>query len=198
MPTLDERIKTIDTTLCRYLDNIDDTSRGVISQDMLSQLKKLVEHIMLKFYTNGRDIDINETNINQAAEYAQSDGVLKILYRFREYLDIVTVHYTLDEESSERLMLKYYDYLLEIKNIMFYNFKIVILHNLDKFPLNLDTALQEYYTKIADKIKQYTAYAPTANDKYYIQKLKPFYVNGRKYYEVTFTPATDKVTRFQY
>ena len=195
MPTLDERIKTIDTTLCRYLDNIDDTSRGVISQDMLSQLKKLVEHIMLKFYTNGRDIDINETNINQAAEYAQSDGVLKILYRFREYLDIVTVHYTLDEESSERLMLKYYDYLLEIKNIMFYNFKIVILHNLDKFPLNLDTALQEYYTKIADKIKQYTAYAPTANDKYYIQKLKPFYVNGRKYYEVTFTPATDKVTK---
>ena len=164
MPTLDERIKTIDTTLCRYLDNIDDTSRGVISQDMLSQLKKLVEHIMLKFYTNGRDIDINETNINQAAEYAQSDGVLKILYRFREYLDIVTVHYTLDEESSERLMLKYYDYLLEIKNIMFYNFKIVILHNLDKFPLNLDTALQENYTKIADKIKQYTAYAPTAND----------------------------------
>ena len=49
MPTLDERIKTIDTTLCRYLDNIDDTSRGVISQDMLSQLKKLVEHIMLNY-----------------------------------------------------------------------------------------------------------------------------------------------------
>ena len=41
----------------------------------------------------------------------------------------------------------------------------------------------------------YPTLTPTAGDKYYIQKLKPFFINGRRYYEVTFTPATDKVSK---
>lgn len=197
MPTLDERIRTIDNAICRYLDNLDnnDSIRAVISQDILAQLRKLTEHLMLKFYANGNNLDITADNIKRAAEYSQSDGVLKVLYRFRNYLEIVTAHLTLDEENSERLMLKYYDYLLEIKNIVYYYFKTVILHNLDKFPLNQDTALLEYYTKIAEKIMLYPSFTSTANDKYYIQKLKPFFINGRRYYEVTFTPATDKVSK---
>lgn len=197
MPTLDERIRTIDNAICRYLDSLDnnDSTRAIISQDILAQLRKLTEHLMLKFYANGNDIGITADNIEKAAEYSQSDGVLKVLYRFRNYLEIVTAYLTLDEENCERLMLKYYDYLLEIKNIVYYNFNTVILHNLDKFPLNQDTALLEYYSKIAEKIMLYPTFTPTASDKYYIQKLKPFFINGRKYYEVTFTPATDKVSK---
>ena len=128
-------------------------------------------------------------------EYSQSNGRLKVLYRFRNYLEIVTAYLTLDEENCERLMLKYYDYLLEIKDIYSFYFNTVILHNLDKFPLNQDTALLEYYTKIAEKIMLYSTFTPTAGDKYYIQKLKPFFINGCRYYEVTFTPATDKVSK---
>src|SRR5699024_12864677 len=86
-------------------------------------------------------------------------------------------------------MLKYYDYMLEMRNLLYSDFRIVILHNLDKFPLNLDTAQQEYYSKIADKISRYKSQLVGEGEKYYIQKLKPFYVNGRKYYEVTFTTA---------
>ena len=143
MPTLDERIRTIDNAICRYLDNLDnnDSTRAVVSQDILTQLRKLTEHLMLKFYANGNNIDITADNIKRAAEYSQSDGVLKVLYRFRNYLEIVTSYLTLDEENCERLMLKYYDYLHEIKIIYGFYFNTVILHNLDKFPLNQDTAL---------------------------------------------------------
>lgn len=115
MPTIDDGIRIIDNAICRYLDNLDGSTRGVISQDILAHLRNLVEHVMLKYYSPHRDIDDTEENIINAVEYAQIDGRLKVLYRFRNYLEIVASHYTLDEDSSERLMLKYYDYLLEIK-----------------------------------------------------------------------------------
>ena len=192
MPTIIDRITSTDRAICRYLDNINDDTRGTISQDILSQLVKLVDAVMLKFYSPTADIDINEENLNAAKEYAQTDGYLKVLYRFRNYLDIVAAHYTLDEDGSERLMLKYYDYLLETKNLVEYHFGIQILHNLDKFPLNLDTALQEYYSKIAEKIEMQKYHFGGEGEKYYIRKIKPFFVKGRKYYEVTFTQTNDK------
>lgn len=55
----------------------------------------------------------------------------------------------------------------------------------------MDTALQEYYSKISYKINQHDAVLVSGGEKYYIQKLKPFYVHGRTYYEVTFSPAKD-------
>ena len=192
MPIIDDQIRVIDRAICRYLDDIDNSTRAVISQDILARLKNLVEHVMLKYFSPYADIEDSEENIEKAAEHAQTDGHLKVLYRFRNYLDIVASHYTLDEDGSERLMLKYYDYLLEIKDILKDDFGISILHNLDKFPLNLDTALQEYYSKIAEKINRYKARLAGVGEKYYIQKLKPFYVNGRRYFEVTFTTAKDR------
>ena len=114
MPTIDDSIRKIDNVICRHLDEIEDTSRGAISQDILEQLTKFVNHIMLKFYANGRDIDINEENIAKATEFAQVNSDLHTLYKFRNYLNVVTTQYTLDEDGSERLMLKYYQYLLEI------------------------------------------------------------------------------------
>ena len=192
MPTIDERIRIIDGAICRYLDNIVDSTRGVISQDILAHLRNLVEQVMLKYYSPDCDIDDSEENILQAVEYAQTNGYLKGLFRFRGYLEIVASHYTLDEDSSERLMLKYYDYLLQMKTKLYRDFGIGILHNLNRFPLNLDTALQEYYSIIADKIELYPTQSNCDSDKYYIQKLKPFFVNGQKYYEVTFTPANDR------
>ena len=192
MPTTNEKIKIIDSTICRHLDNIDNSTRGVISQDILAHLISLVDHVMLKYYSPKEEIDDSEENIVKATEYTQTNGHIKVIYRFRGYLDIVASHYTLDEDSSERLMLKYYDFLLQIKHLIKQDFNIEILHNLNKFPLNLDTALQEYYSKISDKINQYPVRQAVDNEKYYIQKLKPFFVKGHRFYEVTFTPANDR------
>lgn len=67
-----------------------------------------------------------------------------------------------------------------------------ILHNLNKFPLNLDSALQKYYTKIAYKIELHPANFSDKDNKYYIQKLKPFFVGNDIYHEVIFTAVSGK------
>lgn len=193
MPTIDDSIRKIDNVICRHLDNIEDSSRGAISQDILEQLMKLVNHIMLKFYANGRDISISEENIAKAVEFAQVNSEINTLYKFRNYLQIVTTQYTLDEDGSERLMLKYYQYLLEAKNLLSQYYGIQILHNLDKFPLHLDDTLQEYYAKISEKIEQYPVRTDSyESNKYYILKTKPLFLNRKIYYEITFAPVDDR------
>ena len=193
MPSIDESIRKIDNVICRHLDEIENNSRGAISQDILEQLIKFVNHIMLKFYANGREIPITAENIAKATEFAQTNSELYTLYKFRNYLEIVTTQYTLDEDGSERLMLKYYQYMLEAKNLIWHYFGIELLHNIDKFPLRLDDTLQEYYQKISEKIERHPiALHSDSKDKYYIQKIKPLFVNRNIYYEVTFTPIDDR------
>ena len=193
MPTIDESIKKIDSVICRHLDEIENNSRGAISQDILEQLIKFVNHIMLKFYAKGKDIPITAENIAKATEFAQINSDLYTLYKFRNYLEVVTTQYTLDENGSERLMLKYYQYLLEAKNLIRHYYGIEVLHNIDKFPLHLDDTLQEYYKKISEKIERHPVELHTdSKDKYYIQKIKPLFVNRKIYYEITFTPIDDR------
>ena len=191
MVSITDRIKNTDSIICRFLDQVDSSSRGVISQDILTHLTDLVEHIMLRLYSADDYMDDTEENINHAIEYAQTDPDLKQLYRFHYFLQTITAHYALDEDNSERLMLKYYRYLIEIKKIVRNHLGILIIHNLDKFPLNLDRTLQEYYRKIADKVESRYTHLPCDNERYYIEKIKPFFVKEEVYYEVTFTPAND-------
>lgn len=195
MPTIIDRIKTIDKTICRHLDNVDGKTRGIISQDVIAHLIAFVEHIMLNFYSHNRDIPNTEDNIQKGIEYAQTTSELKELYRFHKYLNIVAIHYSLDEDSSERLMLKYYKYLLTIQTIVRKSWGLEILHNLDKFPLNTDTSLEEYYKKISEKLEMYDTELSANGDTYYIQKLKSFFVNKNHYYEVTFTPAMGRTSK---
>lgn len=193
MPTIDESIKKIDSVICRHLDEIENNSRGAISQDILEQLTKFVSHVMLMFFADGKEIPITAENIAKATEFAQTNSDLYTLYKFHNYLEVVTTQYTLDEDGSERLMLKYYQYLIEAKNLLNSYYGIEVLHNIEKFPLHLDDTLQEYYKKISEKIERYPAVLHTdSKDKYYIQKIKPLFVNRKIYYEITFTPIDDR------
>ena len=70
-----------------------------------------------------------------------------------DFLQIVASHYTMDEENSERLMLKYYEYLLKLRKFLHDKYSLEILDNLEDFPIDLDKTLQEYYEKIAVKMK---------------------------------------------
>lgn len=54
---IDEQIKLNDKVICRYLDKVNKSNRGEISQDILAQLRHFVEHIILKIYANGDDIE---------------------------------------------------------------------------------------------------------------------------------------------
>ena len=45
---IDEQILKTDKVICRHISNLGNLSRGQVSQDILSQLRHFVEHIMLK------------------------------------------------------------------------------------------------------------------------------------------------------
>lgn len=199
MPTemIDRQIFTIDRIICRHIDNLDFSGRGAVSQDILSQLRNYIEHIMLKVFANGKDINNSYDNITEAIKYVRTRGNLMHLWRFHKFLNIVASHYTLDEENSVRLMLKYYDYLLKIKHFMKETFDLDVLGNIDKFPVGMDSNLKEYYEKIVERIESLeTNNANTvSNNRYYIQNIKPFFVRQKIYYEVTFTPAFETASK---
>ncbi|MCW1949510.1 MAG: ATP-dependent RecD-like DNA helicase, partial [Candidatus Shapirobacteria bacterium] len=104
----------------------------------------------------------------------------------------------LDGENSERLMLKYYEHLLKIKSFLKKTYGLDVLKNIDEFPIKLDSALKEYYEKIVEKINKSdsTRIKSSYNDRYYVQKIKPFFVDHEVYYEVTFTTANDNRSKF--
>jgi helicase, putative len=77
-------------------------------------------------------------------------------------------------------------------------FNLDVLENISDFPLNTDTELSDYYEKIAERIESPSAlsYPVTYNDRYYVQKVKPFFSNQKIYYEVTFTAANANASKF--
>lgn len=195
---IDKQISICSDAICRHIDSLHFFGRGAVSQDILKKLRDFVEHIMLKIYAYVKNIDYNYDSITNAISFVKTKGNLKFVWRFHAYLQIVASHYTLDPENSERVMLKYYEYLLKIQDYLKTYYAIEVLQNLDKFPLNTDTNMQEYYEKIAEKVNQHTTSnsGRVHNDRFYIYKIKPFFVGQRVYYEVTFIPATGKASKF--
>lgn len=198
MHKVDKSILEIDKVICRNIDRFDNSERGLLSQNILAQLRNFVEHISLKAFSNGQDIDITYENIQNAITFVKTKGDLRFLSKFHKLLQITASHYTPDEEKSERLMLKYYEYLLKIKSYLERIHSLTVLVNIDDFPINTDTVLEEYYKKIIDKINQPVRLTAESSydDRYYIQKIKPFFVEREVYYEVTFTTAIDRASKY--
>lgn len=194
MLKIDIAILTINQVICKNIDN-HDSERGFLSQNIMAQLRNFVEHVSLKAYSNGQDIEVEYENINKALVFVNSTAKFKFLNKFHKFLQPVASHYTLDEENSERLMLKYYEYLLKIKAYLKSTFNLDVLENIDHFPIDLDSTTKEYYEKITQKINKFRIKNPD-NDRYYIQKVKPFFVNYEVYYEVTFIRANDFASKF--
>jgi hypothetical protein len=198
MYNIDNHILNINKVICNNIDKFNITDRGLLSQNILPQLRNFVEYIALKIYSNKQDIDITYSNIEKANAYIKSKGKLKFLSRFHNLLQITVSHYTLDEENSERLMLKYYEYLIRIKTFLKSEFDIEVLQNLSLFPVKTDSNLKEYYEKIAEKINRpsFRRTKSAYDDRYYIEKIKPFFIDFEIYYEVTFTRADDYSSKF--
>lgn len=196
---INEQILRSDAAICRHIENLDALGRGAVSQDILSNLRTFVEHTMFKIYAHANVTTYNYSNIDQAISFVKTKGHLKFLWRFHAFLQIVASHYTLEPEDSERAMLKYYEFMLRIKDFLKTQYGLDVLANLDKFPLNIDRNLQEYYEKIAERLRRRNHSADRAssdNMRYYVYKIKPFFVDQRIYYEVTFMPATGKASKF--
>lgn len=191
---IDKAIMDTDRVICRNISCFDASERGLLSQNILSQLRNFVEYVAEKIYSNRGDIDPNNYgNKTVALKYVQTHGEFHFLYEFHDLLQKSASHYTIDEGGSERLMLSYYGHLLRIKQYLKDTYSLDVLDNIGEFPLNTDTQLVEYYEKIADKIIRPSKFCVPSSytDRYYIQKVKPFFISKHVFYEVTFTTANN-------
>ena len=199
MKKIDKAIFDTDQVICDNIDSFDITNRGLLSQNILSQLRNFVEYIAMKAYAGKSDINPNDYDLRKKAlQDLQSRGNLRFLSKFHSMLQKSVSHYTIDKDGSERLMLKYYEYLLRIKIFLKNEYNFDVLTNIDEYPLNTDTEISDYYLKIAERIEKPSSYCHSVvyNDRYYIEKIKPFFVNNQIYYEVTFTATMSKANKF--
>ena len=199
MLRIDKAILDVNGVICDNIAQFKALDRGLLSQNILGHIRNFVEYVAIKAYSNGNDVNPHDYSLNVTAlKNMQRRGDLRFLYRFHEMLQKSVSHYTLDKDGSERLMLKYYEHLLKTKIYLKESFNIDVLQNIQDFPLDTDIELLEYYEKIAQKIDfpSPESFPVTYNDRYYVQKVKPFFINQKIYYEVTFTTAKANNSKF--
>jgi hypothetical protein len=116
MLKIDKAILDTNEAICDNIKQLCEIDRGLLSQNILSQIRNFVEYIAIKAYSNGKDVNPNDYDLNVVAlKNMQRRGDLRFLYKFHEMLQKSVSHYTVDKDGSERLMLKYYEHLLKIK-----------------------------------------------------------------------------------
>lgn len=198
---IEEQILRSSIAIERHIDKIEADGRAIVSEDILKELRTFIEHTMLRIYADSYSVRYEfgsaYPEIDSAIRAVKTRAKIAFLGKFHEFVQTVASHYTLEPNSAERVMLKYMEYLIQIKNLLDQSFQLNVLNNLEKFPLNTDKSLQEYYEKIAIEIDRVDRNGNTqaTQDRYYIHKIKPFFVKQKIYYEVTFTLANEKVNK---
>ena len=69
MLKIDEAILESNKIICRQISRLGTSTRGEVSQEVLESLRHFVEHIILKEYANGADIEDTHDNIKAAVIY---------------------------------------------------------------------------------------------------------------------------------
>ena len=200
--SIDKKILEANSVIEKNIEKHKDDDRGFLSQNVLAQLRTFVEYIGLKIYLEynnpNDDLVYNDITVSDSMKFIKGRGNIKFIERFHYYLQISKSHYIENDDGAERLMLKYYKFLIQLKQLILQKYKINILNNISKFPVNLDKTFSEYYKKIAsilDKI-DIDENKKLISEKYYVQKVKPFFTNGSIYYEITLTVASNKANKF--
>lgn len=188
-------VMVCDKAIVRSIDTIKSlgTTRDEVSQDILPRLHDLCMSALLQ---NSFNLGCKKPNLQLAYEQAQLDLSTKYLANFMRGLKYIDCRIP-DDGQSERLMLKYYNFMWQIRNYFLDNNKISILHNLEKFPLNTDQLDNGYYNIVAKAIES-TDLSPHSveSTRFYVQKKTPFYVGAERYYEITLQLANKYATKF--
>lgn len=196
MASVEQQVRSADSVISQNIANsVDD--RGFLSQNVLAQLRNLVEGLSVWAHLNDSAAEFHYNQVGPALDAIKATAKFRLLSRFHNLLQASASHYTLDRDPSERLMLKYFEYLLRTRDLALKQLGIAILENIDEFPIDLDPSMREYHEKIAARIDAVRA-TPAAprRERYYVHSSRPFFVGGRIYYEVTFSLAHNWTSKF--
>lgn len=197
MRTVDDQIHSANRAICDSIAALKG-DRALMSLAVLAQLRNLVEGAAVRIHTGGGDAEYDYDAIQAAlAALGSAPKRVQFLHRFHKLLQESVSHYTMDGDTSERLMLKYYEYLIRLRLLLKAACKLETLENLKDFPVNLDPSLRDYHRKIVDRIDAVRA-NPTpggVRNRYYVHRTRPFFVKGRILYEVVFRATTDHMQK---
>lgn len=197
MATVSEQVRSADDAICQNISSLTD-QRELLSRNVLSHLRNLVEGVAVWLHHDSPDVEFTYPAVPPAIAYAKANAKFRFLGQFHKQIQKSVSHYSLAGDASERLMLKYYEYLHRIRRLLRDHCQVSVLSNLEDFPVDLDPSLREYHEKIANTIN--AAPRPTrensVRDRYYIHRTRPFFVDEQIYYEVTFYRAINKVSKF--
>jgi hypothetical protein len=197
MATVGEQIQSADEAICQNIESLSD-HRALLSQNILSHLRNLVEAVVVRLHMGSPDAEFDYAVVGSGLAFVKSNARFNFLGKFHKLIQKSASHYTLDGDTSERLMLKYYEYLHRMRSLLHDTCGIAALANLESFPVDLDPSLREYHEKIATRIKAIhsTPWDRSSRSRYYIHKTRPFFVGAHIYYEVTIYRAENKVSKF--
>ena len=168
-------------------------SRGEVSNLILPRLYDLCRATLL---LNSLKLGNTTTNLQLAWEQAQLHISTKYLASFLKGLKYIEDREA-DEDQSERLMLKYYNFLWQIRDFLFKEYGVKILNNLEKFPLKMDKQDVEYYKSVAAVIDNLEIKPQeVGKSRFYVQKKTPFFIGTERYYEVTLQLAGVYATKY--
>ncbi|WBX95208.1 ATP-dependent DNA helicase [Pseudoxanthomonas mexicana] len=197
MASVAQQIQSANAAICQNIEALSE-QRPLLSQNVLAQLRNLVEGVLVRLHLDKDGAEFSYDAVKPALAYVRSQGKLNFLSRFHSLLQVSSSHYTLDGDASERLMLKYYEYMYRLRSLVRAACTMDVLSNLESFPVDLDPSLREYHQKIAQRIEaaRGTKLDREVGARYYIHKIRPFFVEGHIYYEVTFNRAVNRVSKF--
>lgn len=191
---IEKIIKKCDEEITESLDRFElySDTRDNVSSRILGRLYNLcISALLLNTINRGND----SASIRLAYEQSLLNVQTKYLGSFLRMIMYIANRVP-DDGQSERLMLKYYNFLWQIKNDL-KKHGYEVLHNLEKFPPKLDKVDKEYYELVAQALD---CYYPKPNkirrSRYYIQKRIPFYIGGQRYYEITLQLAGMYATKY--
>ena len=195
MASVLEEIHRCDNAIAGNIDSLA-SDRGLMSVNILNNVRNLINQVALLISTNSTGADSRYADIETAMKLVDTRADLSFLRIFYKQTQAAVSHYTLNDEGAERLMLKYYEVLIKIRDYLQVNYSIGILGSLDSFPLDIDSSQRQYYESIANVIDALPEDTEGNKNNYYIHRVRPFFVKGRVYYEIVFSPAIDKDNKF--
>ncbi|MBQ2923146.1 MAG: AAA family ATPase [Tyzzerella sp.] len=192
---IDKIITACDRHITSGIDLLDneDYTRDDVSHFILPRLYDMCRSALL---LNSLKLGNTHTNLQLAWEQALLKIDTKYLATFLKGLKYIEDKEP-DEGQSERLMLKYYNFLWQIRDYLQKEYGMSVLHNLEKFPLNMDKLDEEYYELVANAV-DVVKITPQklCGSRFYITKKTPFFVGKERYYEVTLQLAGIYATKY--
>ena len=192
-------IKKEDNHIFSLLTNIENKERKDIAEEIIVSLRHFTQNIQcfIRETKNPKKFDTRYKEEEQADNFCKSNYQYNFLSEFLSCLNSSVGHQSIYGEYAERLIQKYFYYLIKIKKLLKEEFYISILENLEKYPIDLDNSFLNYYQKILNGFKNLRHPSDLKSwDQYYVQKKKAIFVDNVLFYEYTLTNANDSVTRF--